>query len=222
MLRWFRHKQYPDYWNRYLQHFNTKKDRTLATTRFVVFDTETTGLDITNDKILSIGAIAVTGNTMDVADSFEVYLQQETFNPETVEIHGILKSGHITKVKESEAIAHFLDYIKDAILVAHHADFDVAMINKCLARLQLPKLKNKTLDTGVLFKKTELCKATHKHYGLDELSAIFNIAKHDRHTSSGDAFITGLLFLKIIASLTKKRKVTLKDLFFNPNRRGLL
>ncbi|WP_109435380.1 PolC-type DNA polymerase III [Aquimarina sp. AU119] len=222
MLYWFRHKNYPDFWNQYRNHFIKKKSFDLDITRFIVFDTETTGLHIKNDRILSIGGISIISNTMDVSDSIELYLKQDTFNPETVEIHGILKDGNNIKINEKQAIIEFLEYIRDAVLIAHHASFDIAMINEILARQRLPKLKNKALDTGVLFKKTELCHVNSKPYSLDELCAIFNIKKHDRHTASGDAYITGLIFLKILGELTSKKRITLKDLFYNRNRPGLL
>lgn len=222
MLKWFKHKNYPEFWNTYSNHFKKNDCNDLSTTRFIVFDTETTGLNPSADRILSIGAISVIGNTLNISDSFEMYLKQNTFNAETVEIHGILKEGSIIKFEEKEVIIQFLDYIKDAVLVAHHTAFDVAMVNESLSRLGLPNLKNKSLDTGILFKKTILHKTSNKHFGLDELSDIFNIKKHDRHTASGDAYITGLIFLKILSNLKKTKTITLKDLFFNSNRRGLI
>lgn len=222
MLKWFKHKSYPDFWKDYSNYFKTSTKNNLDTTRFVVFDTETTGLNIKEDRILSIGAISITGNTIDIANCFEVYIKQDLFNAETVEIHGILKKGTIEKIQETEAIKQFLIYIKDAVLVAHHTAFDIAMINACLKRMELPRLKNKTLDTGYLFKKTKHCKDINKHYGLDELTELFSIKKHDRHTASGDAYITGLLFMKILSSLKKDKNIRLKDLFINRNRRGLI
>ncbi len=223
MLTWLQHKDYPEFWKKYQSHFKNKTEYNLNTARFVVFDTETTGLNRKIDRILSIGAISTIGNTMDVADSLEIYLQQDMFNSETVEIHGILKEGNTTKYEEKEALIQFLDYVKNAILVAHHAAFDISMINECLARQNLPKLKNKVLDTGLLFKKTNLSSIyKDKLYSLDELCKLFGIKKHDRHTASGDAYLTGIVFLKIIGELSKTRKTTLKSLFNNPNRRGLL
>lgn len=222
MFNWFKHKDYPDFWKHYSNAFNIKLNTELDQTRFVVFDTETTGLNPNKDRILSIGAISILGNTIDVSNSFEVYLKQDTFNAETVEIHGILKEGNLKKIEEKEALKQFLDYIGNAVLVAHHTGFDIEMINQCLKRMNLPKLKNKTLDTGVLFKKTSLCNNQDKHYGLDELTDLFNINRHDRHTASGDAYITGLLFLKIISNLKKTKQLTLKNLFFNYNRKRLI
>jgi len=106
-------------------------------------------------------------------------------------------------------------------LVAHHAAFDIAMINAGLKRMGLPKLKNKVLDTGHLFQKTKL-DSSKAHFSLDELAKRFNIPLHDRHTASGDAFITSLVFLKLVSELNKNNTVQLKDLLRNIKRVGLL
>ncbi len=76
MIKWFKHKNYPEFWNMYSNHFKKNNSCDLDTTRFVVFDTETTGLNPSNDKILSIGAVSITANTLNIADSFEIYLKQ--------------------------------------------------------------------------------------------------------------------------------------------------
>lgn len=220
MLNFFKHKKYPNFWKEYLKTFKTKQSKNINTTRFVVFDTETTGLDIVKDRILSIGAISVIDNTLDVSDSFELYLKQDEFNAVTVEIHGILKVGKLIKYNENEALEKFINYIGNSVLVAHHTAFDIEMINAALKRMNLPKLKNKSIDTGILFKKLENKK--DNHFNLDVLCKEFNIPKHDRHTASGDAYITALLFLKIISKLKKERTVHYSDLFRNQNSKGLL
>lgn len=215
-------KNFPDFWKDYKIHFNSVLCQNLDEVRFIVFDTETTGLDIVDDRILSIGAVSIYNGRLDVGDSLEVYLKQEVFKAESVEIHGILKEGSINKKLEEESIISFLKYIKNGVLVAHHAAFDIAMINAALKRMGLPKLKNKVLDTGVLYKKTSLCKDKTKHYSLDYLSDVFRLKNHDRHTASGDAFLTGMILLKTLSNLKSKREVLLNDLFFNSDRRGLL
>ncbi|MGB6269128.1 MAG: 3'-5' exonuclease [Olleya sp.] len=212
-MSWFTRKTYPNFYNAYAEMFK-HQSKTVETTRFVVFDTETTGLNPKTDTILSIGCVAIFDNKINVVDSFEVYLNQAQFNADTVQIHGILKSGSITKIEERDAIIQFLDYIKNAVLVAHHAAFDMAMINQALKRLDLPKLKNKVIDTGQLYKKTKYVK-DNKHYSLDALCKQFNITMHDRHTASGDAYLTALVFLKCCGLLKtkKKRGFRLRDLF---------
>tara|TARA_R110001583_G_scaffold195545_1_gene375851 strand:+ start:4977 stop:5639 length:663 start_codon:yes stop_codon:yes gene_type:complete len=220
MLSWFKHKTYPLFWSAYLKKFKTAQPKSIENTRFVIFDTETTGLNISSDKILSIGAIGIFNNIIDVADSFEVYLKQDEFKAETVKIHGILKEGNLLKLSEAEAIEQFINYVGNAVLVAHHTAFDIEMINAALKRMNVPKLKNKSIDTGILYKKLEGKK--DNHFSLDKLCDEFNIPKHDRHTSSGDAFITALLFLKIVSKLKKERNLHYSDLFRISNKEGLI
>ena len=220
MLDWFRKNKYPDFWKAYLALFKTKMPKTFEEANFVIFDTETTGLDTQEDRILCIGAVKLKNNEIDIAEIFELYLIQDKFNEASVEIHGILKDGKLQKVTEEEAIESFINYIGNGILVAHHTAFDVEMINIALKRIGLGKLKNKSIDTGVFYKK--LKNVANKHYSLDALCAEFNISKHDRHTASGDAYITALLFLKILSKLRTERTVHFDDLFINRSENSAL
>ena len=221
-MSWFKKTSYPEFWNSYSEHFKTKQETGLDALRFVVFDTETTGLNPNQDRILSIGTVGVFQNTIKVSDNFECYLKQDLFKAETVKIHGLLKEGKKIKVDEKTAIIQFLEHIENAVLVAHNASFDVTMINKALKRLELPKLKNTVLDTKDIFNKTDLDKTTKTNFSLDELSQRFNIPQHDRHTASGDAFITALLFVKLVSHLKKEKNINLNDLRSPSKRIGLL
>lgn len=150
----FKKKQvFPDYWNVYLDTFKTNnKEESIATTRFIAFDTETTGFNKKEDRILSIGAVSFVGKTIQVNTSLELYLEQTVFKAESVKIHGLMKTGSLEKVTELEAIKLFLAYIKNDVLIAHHANFDRNMMNEMLFRHGLGKLKNKFIDTGYLYK----------------------------------------------------------------------
>ena len=206
----FKKKQeYPDFWKAYLNSFTQKKnkDAPILNTRFIAFDTETTGFDKKEDRILSIGAVSFIGKTIQVNHSLELYLEQAVFKPETVEIHGLMKTGPQDKVSELEAIKTFLAYIKNDVLIAHHANFDRNMVNQMLLRHGLGKLKNDFIDTGVLYKKSIhiIYREKDKIYSLDELCKELNVPMVDRHTATGDALITALVFLKIIARLDKRK-----------------
>ena len=128
----------------------------IDSTRFVVLDTETTGFDYENDRILCIGAVVLQNYRIPIQESLEVYIQQEHYNKATAQIHGILRASVLNRPNELEGLQQFLDFLGDSIIVAHHTFFDVSMINKALERNGLPKLKNKTLDTAFLYKKTLL------------------------------------------------------------------
>ncbi|URM35138.1 3'-5' exonuclease [Flavobacterium anhuiense] len=182
---------------------------TIEETRFVVLDTETTGFDYDNDRILCIGALVLQNGIINVQESFEVYLEQDHYDKSTAQIHGILKDLLIKRPTELEALKQFLDFLGDSIIIAHHTIFDVTMINRALERNELPQLQNKTLDTAYLYKKTLIQSHLFErkdHYTLDDLADKFDISKKDRHTALGDAYITAIAFLKIVKKLREKKR----------------
>ena len=209
---------HPQFWVDYVAQFS--KDQNIdIQSKFIVLDTETTGFDYENDRILCIGAVLLEKGHISIKNSFEVYLIQEHYNSETTPIHGILKKEKKDKATEFEALKNFLNYIGNTPIIAHHTMFDVNMINKALSRHGIPPLKNKLLDTVALYKKSLLRSPLIErkdHYSLDKLADKFNISKKDRHTALGDAYITALLFLKIYKKLKEKTgQVTFKRLFIN-------
>ena len=204
MLNLFKRKKIPDFWQKHINAVkNSTKYSNYENIRFIVLDTETTGFDYENDRILCIGAVAIKNNKILISDSFEVYVKQEVFNRETVKIHGIRRNGTEIKVSEEEALIQFLDYLDDAIIIAHHTKFDLTMINNALKRLDVGPIKSKQLDTNYIHKKISPENHFKKLFSLDELCEIYNVKKHDRHTASGDALITAYVFLKITNKFKK-------------------
>lgn len=206
-------KPLPPFWTNYVKRFKEKVPSNLTEITFVVLDTETTGFSFDEDRILSIGAVKIKQETIAVQEVLDIYLEQEKFNKESVPVHGLLKNGQRNCITELKALELFLNYIGNAVIVAHHAGFDMGMLNMALNRNGLPDLKNKVLDTGVLYKKT-LIKSyliqPKSNYTLDELAEKFSISKKDRHTALGDAYITAVAFLKIISRLKEKKNFSIK------------
>lgn len=217
MLDFFKKKpvENPEYWKVYEATFAKELPKNFKEITFVVLDTETTGFKYATDRMLCIGAVKLTNNSISLKDGFEVYIEQDVYGKESAKIHGILKNETIPRLSELEALKQFLKYIENSVLIAHHTFFDLTMINTALLRHGLPRLKNISLDTSDLYKKT-LIKTnllTRKdNYSLDDLADKFNISKKDRHTAMGDAYITAILFLKIVSKLKEKKDVTLKFL----------
>jgi DNA polymerase III subunit epsilon len=206
----------PDFIKVYLEKINSTQfidNQMISDTRFVVFDTETTGLDVRKDKILSIGALAIENNQIIVQESFEIFiLQEDIVGDEAIKVHGILKKGKKVKIEEREAIEYFVNFCKNSILVGHHVGFDIAMINQYLEKNHNVKLHNKMLDTGSLHQRVNRFESyqqyfVHEDMSLDAMAKNYNIETHDRHRALGDAYITAILFLKLIQKL-KKRKVS--------------
>lgn len=190
MLDWLKiNKDYPEFWKNYLHKFENKSKR------FVVFSTETSGLDSEKDVILSIGAIGIEDEKIIVKDSFDITILQDKFNPEIAIKNGILNTSE-EKIAQEEAISLFVNYLGNATLIGHRIHFDIAMINHALEKLHVGKLKNEALDVEIMYQKWQQL-AEDKLFSIDELATTFKISKSDRHTASGDAYITALIFLKL-------------------------
>jgi len=191
MLDWLKNinKDYPDFWKTYLSKFEEKPNR------FVVFSTETSGLNTNKDVILSIGSFAIVNNNILIGDSFEAVLLQYIDLHDNGLSNEFIVESKMKKLSEPDAIQAFIDYIGNAILIGHHIDFDVEMINASLERLGCGRIKNEALDIDVMYRK--LKDVNDKQFSLDELSDIFKLPKTYRNTPSEDAYTIALLFLKL-------------------------
>ena len=195
MLDWLKNinKEYPEFWKTYVSKFEKKSSR------FVILSTETSGLNPDKDVILSIGSFAIIDNSIVIGDSFEAVLLQYKFFHDNGLSNEFLVESKMKKLGEPDAITLFIEFIGNSVLVGHHIDFDVEMINAALERLGCGRLKNEALDVDVMHRK--LHDINDKQFSLDELCAAYNIPKSDRNSSAEDAYKTALLFLKLKSRL---------------------
>ena len=108
--------------------------------REIVFDTETTGRDpLTGDRIVEIACVEIV-NLLPTGATFHRYINPERDVPEeVVRIHGL--TGAFLRDKpvfgSDEVLGPLLEFIGDAPLVAHNAEFDRKFFNAELIRLKL-------------------------------------------------------------------------------------
>jgi DNA polymerase-3 subunit epsilon len=203
---------------RYLSAFeNTYRDDTpAAQVRFVVLDTETTGLDPRRDKIITIGALAVCDGEMLLDDAFEMLLKL-AYNNSSVTVHGITRDEAAGGMDEAEALALFLDYLRDGVIVGHHIGHDIQALNCACERHFDLTLRNRWLDTMDLTLHLNDAGAfagrtMAKGFTLDALCEMFGVAPHDRHTAGGDAFLTAHVFLRLLRAAKIAGRDTLASL----------
>ncbi|KAF2337102.1 3'-5' exonuclease [Flavobacterium daemonense] len=195
MLDWLKNinKEYPDFWKDYLNKFETKPNR------FVVLSTETSGLNPNKDVILSLGAFSVVDDSIVIKDNFESVLLQYKFYQDNGLSNEFIIESKMSKMQEPEAMEGFINFLGNAILVGHHINFDIEMLNSSLERLDCGRLKNEALDVDVMYRK--LMDINDKQFSLDDLCEIYKIPKSDRNSSAEDAYRIALLFLKLKSRL---------------------
>ncbi len=184
--------------------------------RFVVLDSETTGLDPRKDRIITIGAIAVVNHEILIEDSFEALLKVE-YNSSAVTVHGVTREESRAGLDEPEALQQFLKYLGDGIIVGHHIGHDVDTFNAGYERHFGFTMPNESLDTMALTLNLERDGAfagqdSIREFSLDALCALFGVIPHDRHTAPGDAFMTALVFQRLLRLAVKCHRTTVGQL----------
>ena len=212
-------KLYAPEYEAYLACFAKKIDlkTPIREARFIVLDTETTGLDPKKDHILSVAAVEVKGSDFSVKNRLECYVEQPEYLPgESIAVHGILPHQSAGGICEKDMLCQLLELARDAIIVGHHIGFDIAILNECMLREMGGTLKNKVLDTSIMARRIEdpfkMKQVRRKNYSLDNLCKKYLIEMGERHTAAGDVFITALLFLKLLGQLERKKVKTLGEL----------
>ena len=181
--------------------------------RFVVLDSETTGLNPRIDRIITIGAVAVHAHEILLEDSFDALLAVAE-NTSAVTVHGITRDETRGGLQEEDALARFLDYLRDGVIVGHHIGHDIATLDAGYERGWGFHTMNRSLDTMDLTLHLERDGAFAgrppiRHYTLDALCDMFGVIPHDRHTAGGDAFLTAQVFLRLLKLAARHGRTTL-------------
>lgn len=138
---------------------------------FVVIDTETTGLDYLNDRIIEIGAVKKTDGTQ----KYSCIIKHDGNLNETIKnLTGINEDDLKNGKEEKEAVEEFLKFIGDYPIIGYNIDFDIKFLNQALQRNGFVSIKNKTYDLMKYVKQEKLflenykLKTVIKEYGIDE------------------------------------------------------
>jgi DNA polymerase-3 subunit epsilon len=169
--------------------------------RQIIFDTETTGLSpLDGHRVVEIGAIelnrgAITGN------NFHVYINPERDMPEEAyRVHGI--SADFLKDKPVFADPSigeaFLEFTKDAELIAHNAEFDMKFLQWELREAGLAQLDNPVTDTLKIARR----KFPGSPASLDALCSRFGIDTAERERHGHGALLDSRLLAEVYIELT--------------------
>jgi DNA polymerase III subunit epsilon len=167
---------------------------------FTAFDTETTGLDPRACRVVEVGGIRF--DSRGISARFNTLIDPGVPMPaEVTRINGITDAMLAGQPKAEAALADFLRFAGNAVLVAHNAPFDVSFVNEELARLGKPALKNRVVDTRIFARDMF---PGLPNYKLQDLAVRFGITAIDAHRAEDDARVCMELFLVCLAALRDK------------------
>ena len=167
---------------------------------FVIFDTETTGLNPQVDEVCQIAAVRVVNGKTIAAERFNMLVNPgRRIPPGSTEVHHITDAMVTDAPDVTTALRQFHRFAQGCVLVAHNAPFDMAFLRRREAELGL------RFDQPIL--DTVLCSAIlygqSAEHTLDALCLRLGVSipEADRHSAIGDAIGTAEAFRKMIPML---------------------
>jgi DNA polymerase III epsilon subunit family exonuclease len=180
----------------------------LAETEFVVLDVEAVHDRKIPARIIEVGAYRVRGG--EILDEFQTLINAETAVPRFVTgLTGISNDMLTTAPKFADVIGAWLEFIGDAVLVAHNSSFDLPLLNREIARVYPGyRLNNCDLCTVDLARRLV---PQIESYKLDSLAAYFGFEIPRRHRAADDALATARVFLRLLNELAINGITTLSE-----------
>lgn len=165
--------------------------------REIVFDTETTGLDpASGDRVVEIGCVELI-NRIPSGRTFHRYLNPERDMPRAAfEVHGLSSEFLADKPLFREVSADFIDFIGDAIMVAHNAPFDVRFLNAELETVGGPLIDSgRVMDTLTMARQ----KFPGQQNSLDALCKRLNVdnSRRENHGALLDSELLAEVYLEL-------------------------
>lgn len=174
--------------------------------RFVVVDVESSGLDVFHDRLIAIGAVAVGGERIRVADHYYAVLRQAVASDEAnILVHGIGGTAQVQGEDPRQALLAFLEFAGKSPLVAFHAPFDEIMLRRAMRRYLGEPFRRAWLDLAWLAPALDPERAKSLR-SLDEWVRACGIDNARRHHALADALATAQLLL-VLQSKAQSRGV---------------
>jgi DNA polymerase-3 subunit epsilon len=175
--------------------------RALGQLEIVVFDTETTGLELRQgDTLVSIGACRIINGRLLAQEAYDQLINPGRPIPaQSTRIHGLSDGDVADAPPAAVVLPQFRDFVGHAVLVAHNAAFDLLAINQH-AQTAGVSFEMPVLDTLLLSRALD---PTMEGHSLDALAERFQLsfAPGTRHSALGDARVTAELLLQLLPRL---------------------
>ncbi|PFG15050.1 exonuclease domain-containing protein [Bacillus sp. es.036] len=186
--------------------------------RVVVFDLETTGFyPNKGDAILSIGAVKVTGETIEQETFYSLVQSNTAPSEEVTELTGIKVEDLEDAPPLSEVLAQFYKFIKGHTLVAHHAKHEQAFMQHATWSLMRANFDHRIVDTSFLIR---IADPELKGFQLEECCTNCGVEVKDRHHALGDAKMTAELWCHYLKKIQEMGFSNLREVYERLARLG--
>ena len=184
------------------------KDKKIDEEEFVVFDIETTGLNSHTNEIIEIGAVKIKAGR--IVDRYSQLINPGRPIPYHItEITSITDEQVANEPKIDEVIGKFVDFVGDAVLVAHNAPFDMGFIKRDIKKYLNIDLECSVIDTLQMARDLF---PDLKKYGLGDLNKTLGLALEKHHRAVDDSQATANMFIIFLDKYKEKGLEYMKDI----------
>ena len=168
----------------------------------VAFDTETTGLDASQDRIVQMGAVAICDGRVEAGPAWELLVDPRVPIPSTsTAIHNITNAMVRNAPSFAEAWRRFEAFAGGRILIGHSIGFDLAVLASEAARAGIDWKKPRSLCVRLL---AATANPRLPDYSLEAIASWLGVAIEDRHQAPGDARAAADIFLALVPHLAER------------------
>lgn len=161
----------------------------------VVFDTETTGLNINEDEVVQLACRKINIYGQEV-DRFETLIRTNRSVGSSYNVHHI-SDEEIQKhgISKKEAYTKFHNFINGCVLVGHNVNFDISIMNSELEKNGFKLINNSYYDTLTLARR--FIKGS-QNYKLETLTKYLNLEQVGYHDAMEDVIATSNLLIYLV------------------------
>jgi DNA polymerase-3 subunit epsilon/CBS domain-containing protein len=175
----------------------------------IAFDSETTGLDTSQARMIQLGAVRIVHGEVDETQNFQQLINPGVpIPPESQAIHGISDADVATAQDFVAAVNAFDAWRQDSVLIGYATGFDLAMLKREKEIAGLEWISPRSLDVRFL---VNLLGPNLPDFSLDTIAGWVGVEIHDRHSALGDAIATAAIFVALIPRLRERGIRTLAE-----------
>jgi DNA polymerase III subunit epsilon len=167
----------------------------------VSLDFETTGLDIGQDQILSVGAIRVKGDTILTSERLDFLVKPaQPVSAKTILIHHIRPVDLENAVPESEAIRRLLEFIGPRPLIGYYLQFDLGMLDKYARPILGAGMPNRRIEVSRLYydwRAAQVPAGANIDLRFETIRQRLDLPRRAVHDAFNDALLTAMMYLRL-------------------------
>ena len=175
----------------------------------LVYDSETTGLDVATDRLVSVGAVAVSGGHVAPGVNIDCLVNPGVpISPRSIAIHGITDDMVQAAPPFVKLWPDLQSPFAERVVIGHNIGFDLAVLKRESERAGLEWHTPKFLDT---LRLTASLFPDWQDLNLETIAAHLGVDVQGRHTALGDALVTAEVWARLLPLLEEAGVTTLGE-----------